>query len=95
VVDCQESWRIALIGILSVANCLVEGDSAGTAKKVVTALPSFHCVENLNVEKAMEHKIYENEEIRNMYTAFRVPVEPEDPKALNLNKLRYFVSNYD
>jgi DNA gyrase subunit B len=44
----------------------------------------------LNVEKAMEHKIYENEEIRNMFTALGVTVgTPEDPKALNLNKLRY------
>jgi DNA gyrase subunit B len=42
------------------------------------------------VEKAMEHKIYENEEIRNMYTALGVTVgTPEDPKALNLTKLRY------
>jgi hypothetical protein len=39
----------------------------------------------LNVEKAMEHKIYENEEIRNMYTALGVTVgTPDDPKALNL-----------
>ena len=44
----------------------------------------------LNVEKAMEHKIYENEEIRNMYTALGVTVGTEDdPKALNLSKLRY------
>jgi DNA gyrase subunit B len=44
----------------------------------------------LNVEKAMEHKIYENEEIRNMYTALGVTVgTTEDPKALNLVKLRY------
>jgi DNA gyrase subunit B len=42
------------------------------------------------VEKAMEHKIYENEEIRNIYTALGVTVgTPEDPKALNLSKLRY------
>jgi DNA gyrase subunit B len=42
------------------------------------------------VEKAMEHKIYENEEIRNMYTALGVTVgTPDDPKALNINKLRY------
>jgi DNA gyrase subunit B len=42
------------------------------------------------VEKAMEHKIYENEEIRNMYTALGVTVgTPDDPKALNLYKLRY------
>ena len=38
----------------------------------------------------MEHKIYENEEIRNMYTALGVTVgTPEDPKGLNLAKLRY------
>jgi len=44
----------------------------------------------LNVEKAMEHKIYENEEIRNMYTALGVTVGTvEDPKALNIVKLRY------
>src|SRR6202012_1586104 len=44
----------------------------------------------LNVEKAMEHKILENEEIRNVYTALGVTVgTPEDPKALNLTKLRY------
>jgi DNA gyrase subunit B len=42
------------------------------------------------VEKAMEHKIYENEEIRNMYTALGVTVgTPDDPKALNIVKLRY------
>jgi DNA gyrase subunit B len=39
----------------------------------------------LNVEKAMEHKIYQNEEIRNIFTAMGVSVgTPEDPKALNL-----------
>ena len=44
----------------------------------------------LNVEKAMEHKIYENEEIRNMYTALGVTVgTADDPKALNITKLRY------
>ena len=44
----------------------------------------------LNVEKAMEHKIYENEEIRNMFTAMGVTVgTAEDPKALNIAKLRY------
>jgi DNA gyrase subunit B len=44
----------------------------------------------LNVEKAMEHKIYENEEIRNIFTAMGVTIgTPEDPKALNLSKLRY------
>lgn len=73
---------------------LVEGDSAGgTAKQGRDR--SFQAIlplrgKILNVEKAMEHKIYENEEIRNMYTALGVVVgTPDDPKALNLAKLRY------
>jgi DNA gyrase subunit B len=73
---------------------LVEGDSAGgTAKQgrdrsYQAILPLRGKI--LNVEKAMEHKIYENEEIRNMYTALGVTVGTEDdPKALNLTKLRY------
>ena len=73
---------------------LVEGDSAGgTAKSGrdrshQAILPLRGKI--LNVEKAMEHKIYENEEIRNMFTAMGVSVgTPEDPKALNLVKLRY------
>jgi DNA gyrase subunit B len=73
---------------------LVEGDSAGgTAKQgrdrsYQAILPLRGKI--LNVEKAMEHKIYENEEIRNMYTALGVTVgTPEDPKALNIGKLRY------
>lgn len=73
---------------------LVEGDSAGgTAKQgrdrsYQAILPLRGKI--LNVEKAMEHKIYENEEIRNMYTALGVTVgTAEDPKALNLVKLRY------
>jgi DNA gyrase subunit B len=73
---------------------LVEGDSAGgTAKQgrdrsYQAILPLRGKI--LNVEKAMEHKIYENEEIRNMYTALGVTVgTPEDPKALNIAKLRY------
>ena len=44
----------------------------------------------LNVEKAQEHKIYENEEIKNMFTALGVTVgTPDDPKELNISKLRY------
>ncbi len=73
---------------------LVEGDSAGgTAKQGRNR--SFQAIlplrgKILNVEKAMEHRIYENEEIRNIYTALGVTVgTPDDPKALNLAKLRY------
>ena len=73
---------------------LVEGDSAGgTAKQGRDR--SFQAIlplrgKILNVEKAMEHKIYENEEIRNVYTALGVTVgTPEDPKELNISKLRY------
>ncbi|MDE1191263.1 MAG: DNA topoisomerase (ATP-hydrolyzing) subunit B [Arachidicoccus sp.] len=73
---------------------LVEGDSAGgTAKQgrdrsYQAILPLRGKI--LNVEKAMEHKIYENEEIRNIFTAMGVTIgTPEDPKALNLTKLRY------
>jgi DNA gyrase subunit B len=73
---------------------LVEGDSAGgTAKQGRDR--SFQAIlplrgKILNVEKAMEHKIFENEEIRNMYTALGVTTgTAEDPKALNLIKLRY------
>lgn len=73
---------------------LVEGDSAGgTAKQgrdrhYQAILPLRGKI--LNVEKAQEHKIYENEEIKNMFTALGVSVgTPEDPKALNLTKLRY------
>jgi len=73
---------------------LVEGDSAGgTAKQGRDR--SFQAIlplrgKILNVEKAMEHKILENEEIRNMYTALGVTVgTPDDPKALNIAKLRY------
>ncbi|WP_257657757.1 DNA topoisomerase (ATP-hydrolyzing) subunit B [Parapedobacter lycopersici] len=73
---------------------LVEGDSAGgTAKQgrdreFQAILPLRGKI--LNVEKAMEHKIYENEEIKNMFTALGVSVgTEEDGKALNLEKLRY------
>jgi DNA gyrase subunit B len=73
---------------------LVEGDSAGgTAKQgrdrgYQAILPLRGKI--LNVEKAQEHKIYENEEIKNMYTALGVTVgTAEDPKELNISKLRY------
>lgn len=73
---------------------LVEGDSAGgTAKQgrdrhFQAILPLRGKI--LNVEKAMEHKIYENEEIRNMFTALGVKIgTTEDSKALDISKLRY------
>ncbi len=73
---------------------LVEGDSAGgTAKQgrdrhFQAIMPLRGKI--LNVEKAMQHKIFENEEIQNMYTALGVRIgTEEDSKALNLEKLRY------
>jgi DNA gyrase subunit B len=73
---------------------LVEGDSAGgTAKQGRDRL--FQAImplrgKILNVEKAMQHKIFENEEIKNIYTALGVRVgTEEDDRALNLEKLRY------
>ncbi|AEV31186.1 DNA topoisomerase (ATP-hydrolyzing) subunit B [Owenweeksia hongkongensis] len=73
---------------------LVEGDSAGgTAKQgrdrnFQAILPLRGKI--LNVEKAMQHKVFENEEIKNMFTALGVSVgTEEDSKALNLSKLRY------
>jgi len=73
---------------------IVEGDSAGgTAKQgryrhFQAILPLRGKI--LNVEKAMAHRVFENEEIRNIYTALGVTIgTEEDSKALNIEKLRY------
>ena len=72
----------------------VEGDSAGgTAKQGRDRM--FQAImplrgKILNIEKAQEHRMWENEEIKNMFTALGVSIgTPEDSKALNLTKLRY------
>ncbi|WP_293714642.1 DNA topoisomerase (ATP-hydrolyzing) subunit B [uncultured Parabacteroides sp.] len=73
---------------------LVEGDSAGgTAKqgrdRVFQAILPLRG-KILNVEKAMDHKIFESEEIQNIFRAMGVTIgTEEDPKELNLSKLRY------
>ena len=73
---------------------LVEGDSAGgTAKsgrdRIHQAILPLRG-KILNVEKAMEHKVFESEEVRNIFTALGITFGTEDdPKALNLSKIRY------
>ncbi|RED47575.1 DNA topoisomerase (ATP-hydrolyzing) subunit B [Seonamhaeicola aphaedonensis] len=73
---------------------LVEGDSAGGTAKAgrdrnfQAILPLRGKI--LNVEKAMQHKVFENEEIKNIFTALGVTIgTEEDSKALNISKLRY------
>ena len=73
---------------------LVEGDSAGGTAK--TGRDRVHQAilplrgKILNVEKAMEHRVFESEEVRNIFTALGITFGTEDdPKALNLSKIRY------
>ena len=66
----------------------VEGDSAGRDRNFQAIMPLRGKI--LNVEKAQEHKMWENEEIKNMFQALGVTIgTEEDSKALNLEKLRY------
>jgi DNA gyrase subunit B len=71
---------------------LVEGDSAGErlSRGVTESFKQSSVLRGkiLNVEKAMHHKVFENEEIRNIFTALGVTVgTAEDSKALNMDKL--------
>ena len=85
----------SVIKILIVANCFWWKEIRQAVLPNRDATEAYQAIlplrgKILNVEKAMEHKIYDNEEIRNMFTALGVKIgTPEDPKALNLIKLRY------
>jgi DNA gyrase/topoisomerase IV subunit B len=86
-VDCQVSFLIVQSKILQNAKCISCRDSAGTAKQGVTEFQAILPLRGkiLNVEKAMHHKVFENEEIRNIFTALGVTVgTAEDSKALNM-----------
>jgi DNA gyrase subunit B len=92
-VDCQVSSDCSEQDPAKCEVYLVEGDSAGERqqgrdRKFQAILPLRGKI--LNVEKAMHHKVFENEEIRNIFTALGVTVgTAEDSKALNMEKLRY------
>jgi DNA gyrase subunit B len=69
---------------------LVEGDSAGERLQGDRKFQAILPLRKIFVEKAMHHKVFENEEIRNIFTALGVTVgTAEDSKALNMDKLRY------